>query len=128
MRIKGRKVRWSDIWFFNQGWFRYYLYYSKRLRWILPKHIREQIEFRINSMKRECYDRGQCIKCGCSTTALQMSDKSCEGLCYPAMMNKREWRKYSRWDCFYFCNRTLSFWDVKVKQRRFQLIIKSEDL
>jgi len=43
-------------------------------------------------MNRVCYDRGSCIVCGCMTTQLQMSDKACEGNCYPKMFNKREWK------------------------------------
>ena len=42
-------------------------------------------------MNKECYNQGSCIKCGCKTTHLQMSNKACKGLCYPSMMNKRKW-------------------------------------
>jgi hypothetical protein len=45
-------------------------------------------------MKKECYDNGECIMCGCSTTALQMCNKACEGKCYPAMMDKKMWVKF----------------------------------
>ena len=83
-------------WF--QGWSRYFLYYSKEiikidLSWLIRKHIREQIEIRINSMNRECYNSGSCVECGCATTALQMANKACERYCYPAMFSKNEWRR-----------------------------------
>lgn len=38
-----------------------------------------------------CYERGECIECGCQTTALQMANKTCEGNCYPPMMSKKVW-------------------------------------
>lgn len=57
----------------------------------MRNHIREQIEYRIKVMNPECRNSGSCIKCGCMTTALQMCNKSCEGLCYPPMMNKYYW-------------------------------------
>ena len=81
-------------WF--QGWSRYFLYYSKEiikieLSWLIRKHIREQIQIRINSMNRECYNSGSCVECGCATTALQMANKACEGNCYPSIMNDHDW-------------------------------------
>ena len=72
------------------GMFRYKLYYSKYKKFI-RKHILEQIDFRIDYMKIDCYNNGSCVKCGCLTTALQMANKSCEGECYPEMMDKKSW-------------------------------------
>lgn len=101
------KFKLLDIWYFIQGNIRYFLYYyksnyffsNKKIRWIfllplhklIPLHIREQIEYRINSMNQDCYRSGSCIKCGCKTTNLQMANKSCEGYCYPAMQSRKNW-------------------------------------
>ena len=77
---------------FFQGWYRYKIYYSSGpLRFLMRSHIRSQIDVRIESMDRECYNSGACKKCGCTTTALQMANKSCEGFCYPSMKNKSQW-------------------------------------
>ena len=77
---------------FFQGWYRYKIYYSSGpLRFLMRSHIRSQIDVRIESMDRECYNSGACKKCGCATTALQMANKSCEGFCYPPMLNKSNW-------------------------------------
>lgn len=84
------KVTIKNIFYFIQGHIRYELYYSK-FAWLIRPHIREQIEARINSMNKECYNQGSCIKCGCRTTHLQMCNKACNGLCYPSMMNRRKW-------------------------------------
>lgn len=78
------------------GWTRYKIYYSKELYNIslsrfIRQHIREQFEARINSMHLTCYVEGQCIKCGCATTALQMANESCKGFCYPRFLSKKEW-------------------------------------
>jgi hypothetical protein len=60
----------------------------------MRQHIFEQINWRIGVMNKECYAKGQCIKCGCETTALQMAAKSCEGDCYPPLLNKDRWRLF----------------------------------
>jgi hypothetical protein len=79
-----------DIWHYFVGNYRYKLYYSK-YKWLIRKHIREQIEYRINVMKTDCLLKGECTECGCATPALQMCSKACEGSCYPAMMEKDFW-------------------------------------
>ena len=58
-------------------------------------------------MNEECYNNGECIKCGCATTALQMCNKMCKGMCYPRMMNKWQWDYFTefkiiRIDDFYW--------------------------
>lgn len=75
------------------GNLRYKLFYNKQLSTLMRNHIKEQIMSRIISMDSECYDKGQCKMCGCSTTALQMANKPCDQPCYPRMMSRREWRK-----------------------------------
>lgn len=82
----------KDTWYYIQGNIRYKLWYSK-YSWLIRKHIREQIDMRIKSMNRECYNSGSCINCGCKTTHLQMCNKSCKGDCYPKMMNKKQWEE-----------------------------------
>lgn len=92
MQIRLKEITLSNIKHFIVGNFRYYLYYS-RFKNLIPRHIREQIECRINSMNKECYNSGSCVKCGCATTALQMCDKACEGHCYPIMLSKSYWNR-----------------------------------
>lgn len=63
-----------------------------------PLHIREQFIFRIESMKlseqgRECLLKQECI-CGCAVPDLQLSNDTCEGGCYPIMMDQKEWNTY----------------------------------
>ena len=61
----------KDVWYYIQGNYRYMLYYSK-FRFLIRQHIRRQIALRILVMNEECYSNGECIKCGCATTPLQM--------------------------------------------------------
>lgn len=82
----------KDIFYFFQGYYRYNIFYSK-FTWLLRRHIKEQIKYRIRVMNRTCYEQGSCIKCGCATTALQMCNKSCDGKCYPPLMNREKWDK-----------------------------------
>lgn len=81
------------------GWTNYYIFYSPiwiglNLKFLIPKYIRKQIEFRIIVMKRECYNSGSCVKCGCATTALQMCARSCDGLCYPPFLSRKHWEDF----------------------------------
>lgn len=80
-----------DIRAWFEGNYRYNIYYSLDWGWLMRPHIREQIDWRINIMDKECYSSGQCKICGCQTTALQMANKRCDKPCYPRMMNKRSW-------------------------------------
>lgn len=88
-----KKITLKNIKAYLQGNYRYRLYYSK-FKWLIRKHIREQIDYRIEIMNPECYKRGTCIGCGCMTTALQMANKQCDGNCYPPMLSKIEWLRF----------------------------------
>jgi hypothetical protein len=52
-------------------------------------------------MDKNCFYNGSCHMCGCETTALQMANKSCKKPCYPAMMNRKEWKTYMRGGSFF---------------------------
>lgn len=89
-----KEINWENVKAYIQGKTRYYLYYSKRLKWLLPKHVFEQITYRIFVMDQDCYSLGSCQLCGCETPALQMADKACDKPCYPEMMTKEDWAYY----------------------------------
>lgn len=91
--IKGEEPPIS-VWHYLVGNYRYMLYYSANWKWLIRPHIREQIDYRISVMNKECYNRGSCIHCGCMTTHLQMSSKQCKGKEYPVMMSKTKWKNY----------------------------------
>ena len=81
-----------EIWDFYRANFRYFIYYSKYFNFLMREHIREQIDYRVSVMDKECYNKGECKICGCKTIHLQMANKACEGNCYPPMMNKTVWK------------------------------------
>lgn len=114
-----KNISLKNVYFYVQGWLRYYMYYGEfraynitnskdkhiteftwkefcQIKWflftyrLLPNHLRHQIKIRINS-SMPCIAEGQCTICGCSTPALQMTTKACDKPCYPAMMNRKEW-------------------------------------
>lgn len=86
------KINFKNIYYYLQGNYRLGVYYSQ-FDMLLPKHIREQISYRLNSMNTECKESGSCIKCGCSTPGLQMCNRACEGNCYPKMLDRRTWNR-----------------------------------
>lgn len=86
------KVNIKNVIAYIQGKLRYKLYYTSNFKWLIRKHIREQIDTRIASMDRDCFNQGQCKMCGCETTALQMANKACDKPCYPKMLSKKQWK------------------------------------
>jgi len=84
-------MKLSNIYYYLQGNLRYKLFYSI-FAFMIPRHIYEQIEVRIRSMDKDCYNNGVCKLCGCTTTALQMANKACEKPCYPPMLSKENWK------------------------------------
>ena len=105
----------SNIKAYLVGNFRYAIYHSTYFKWLIRKHIKSQIEFRIKYMNPVCYNQGSCEICGCKTTALQMSDKACDNPCYPSMMLDREWWMFLRGGLYY--DRELKiFWKLNKKK------------
>lgn len=85
-------IKYKDVLAYLVGNFRYTFYETVLERVVMFDHIREQITHRIRMMKPECYNTGACVLCGCTTTALQMANKACEGSCYPTMFSRKEWK------------------------------------
>lgn len=110
------QINYKNVKAYIQGNLRYKLYYS-RFKFLIPEYILEQIDCRIESMNRECLDRGSCVMCGCQTTHLQMANKACAGDCYPDMLIKKQW-------C-YFKKRKLMLIDKvlwKFKHNKFEKV------
>lgn len=94
MMILKRERPLIDVWYYIQGNIRSKIYYHKRKwirKWLMRRHIREQIDFRIKVMNPVCFEQGSCLHCGCETTKLQMANKACEGACYFHMASKKKW-------------------------------------
>jgi hypothetical protein len=122
--IKISKINPINIWAFISGYFRYHLHYRFPLfyKLLVRKHIREQIEYRINSVYGECYEKGYCIHCGCSVTALQHASKTCDGLCYPEMIEKKRWLQLKDGQEAKKLHRHARVWEVDHKLKKFFII------
>ena len=81
----------KDIFYYFQGNIRCKLYYSDNWSFIMKEHIKDQIDFRVEYMDKDCYNKGNCKLCGCETIALQMANKSCDKPCYPPLMRIKDW-------------------------------------
>ena len=121
IKNKLKKLTYTNIKSYIVGTLRYKLYYSKYKKFI-RKHILEQIDFRIDYMEPECFNNGVCIKCGCTTTALQMANKSCNGECYPIMMDKKTWYQFKEHNPI---EQNKTTWILDVKN---DILIKRKDL
>jgi len=95
-KIINREEPPMSIWYYLQGNYRYWLYYSKFKSILIRKHILEQIDFRIKIMNKQCYQNGSCIKCGCMTLQLQMCNKPCKGLEYPPIVDRITWDSFMK--------------------------------
>lgn len=80
-----------DIYHCIYGTYIDYIYWN--YSYLLHPIDKLQLEFRHKVMRKECYDNGTCIKCGCTTTALQGAKKSCKGNCYPKWINRNKFVK-----------------------------------
>lgn len=84
----------SDVYYYFQGNTLYWLYV--KCNWLLPKYIKEQYHYRLNIMNSKCLLSGQCVICTCNTPMLQLAFKSCDGNCYPRIMNPYKWYRYKQ--------------------------------
>lgn len=91
-----KDITWKNAKAYFIGNYRYFLWNRNYLMFLMRTHIEEQIIFRVLHMDQECFDRGACKLCGCRTIQLQMANKVCPGDCYPAMMNKKQWKKFKQ--------------------------------
>jgi hypothetical protein len=89
----------DDVVAYITGNIRYHLFYNKHLMFLMREHIRQQIEYRIDSIDRECFNSAQCKLCGCDIPGLQMANKACDKPCYPKMLSKKQW-EYLKADNF----------------------------
>lgn len=61
----------------------------------IPNHVKEQILYRLGSMRTDCVKKGEC-PCKCSTPFKQFEDRACELNCYPPMMDAKNWAEYKK--------------------------------
>lgn len=109
-----------NIYSYLLGNFRYKLYYKyPRFKFLVPGYVWEQIEARIKSMDKECYNNGECKICGCKTTALQMANKACDKPCYPKMMNFLDW-KFAKTGEEFYCQATKRWWKLDKRWNKFR--------
>lgn len=118
------RITLSNIYHYIIGNIRYSLYYSS-FKNLIPSYIREQIDFRISVMNKECYNAGSCIKCGCKTTALQMASKVCEGDCYPPMLSKNKWNTFKNSGYTYIRSKGI-LWELVKKKNTIYIKKDSE--
>lgn len=83
----------SNIWYFLTGHYRLWIFYSPRFSFLMRSHIYDQINFRLETMDRECFQAGACKKCGCEVPALQMASKACDKPCYTPFLSRTSWKK-----------------------------------
>jgi len=68
------------------------MYYNMFLG--LPKHQKEQIEYRMFKCKDDCAKQGSCIKCGCDYPGKIFVSETCNESRFPDFMNSSDWEQY----------------------------------
>lgn len=81
-------INLGNIWAVLQSFYR-------RNQSNVPVHLSEQVEYRRTVSNKECVTSNVC-KCGCEWNDLIWSDKTCEGNCYPEMMDAKAWKTYKK--------------------------------
>lgn len=111
------------VFYYMQGNIRLFLYYSwgGKLKFLLPLHIQEQFEYRMNSINRKCFMEGQCEICKCSVPGLQMANKSCDKPCYPPFVDKKTWEK-SKLSNVLLSKKVDNLWFIDNNIKRFALV------
>ncbi len=99
--VRLREVTPRNVWAYVTGNLRFFAFRTRGLRWAVGRAFRLQIVFRLLMMREECYDRGQCVRCGCRTVNLQFAAKACEGNCYPPLMPLWRFLRLMRGDAVY---------------------------
>lgn len=63
----------------------------------LPKHIQEQVAYRLKKCKDDCLPQGKCKHCGCPPHKKAFVNKSCnKGERFPDLMSRIEWELYKK--------------------------------
>lgn len=97
MKINGYNITAKNVWAYIQGNGRKTLGEVNPDIFQSPRHIQEQVVWREVIMNKTCYENGKCTHCKCSVPAKLYSDRDCEGGCYPAIMNKKEWNQFKQY-------------------------------
>lgn len=67
---------------------------SKFLR--LSPYLQEQIQYRASKCQ-DCFQKGQCVGCGCSVPGKWFADEACKEKRWPDLMLKKEdWEAYKK--------------------------------
>lgn len=82
--------------YFIQGNVNYYLFFKNSR--LLPKHIKEQIQYRFSGLGADCIERNECViqSCGCNLAKQVMSNKVCkDSICrYVKFKDKNHWELF----------------------------------
>jgi len=63
---------------------------------LLPKHTKEQVEYRASKCYESCYkgNKGSCLECGCSVPGKWYVEESCNPDKFPDLMNEEDWENF----------------------------------
>ena len=61
---------------------------------IQPRHIQEQISYRMLLCSNDCAKEGHCIKCGCDYPGRVYTSESCNLDRFPNLMSRIEWEEF----------------------------------
>ncbi len=62
-----------------------------------PKHIKEQVAYRLQLCKNDCVPAGKCVVCNCPPKKKVFVKESCnKGERFPDLMNKPDWEEFKK--------------------------------
>lgn len=70
-------------------------YYGEEFLDNQPKHLQEQVEYRLSLCKDDCLVADRCKYCGCPPKKKAWANHSCnDGARFPDLMDADSWEKY----------------------------------
>lgn len=96
------------MWWFTQGYFRYFAQNT----FLVRDFIKEQYQYRLKNVNKDCLNQGSCVLCSCTILPLLLANKPCakskldratlimlfgtDKVCYTQMLDKKSWLKYKK--------------------------------
>ena len=65
---------------------------------IQPKHIQEQVSYRMIICSKDCMINKECIKCGCDVPARLYTKESCNNSRFPDFMSRIDWEEFKKYN------------------------------
>jgi hypothetical protein len=86
------KIRFKDVYNYLEGNARMVLAKFNRT----PVHIQEQVEYRLEQCKDDCFIVGRCKECSCPLPNRAFTTETCNNKRFPDLMDPEAWEEFKK--------------------------------